>query len=84
MQSNVKVIIEQDEDGYYAYVPEWEGCHTQGETLDEVMANMREAIALYSELEWPIEFWERTYGCTADAPLIRPSQGTYEPREAWA
>jgi len=30
-----------------AYSPELEGCHTQGATLDEVIANAREAVELY-------------------------------------
>ena len=41
------VLIERDEDGgYIAHVPELRGCHTQGDTLDELMANVREAIAV--------------------------------------
>lgn len=43
------VVIEKDTDGYFAWCPELKGCHTQGETLDEVMANIQEAIALYLE-----------------------------------
>lgn len=43
----VSVVIERDEHGYFAYSPELKGCHTQGDTLDEVMANIREAIELY-------------------------------------
>lgn len=44
------VIIEQDEDGIYvAYVPELPGCHTQGETIDEVLANIKEAMEIYLE-----------------------------------
>lgn len=42
-------IIEKDEHGYYAYCPELEGCCSQGRTLDETMANIREAISLYLE-----------------------------------
>ena len=45
----VNVVIERDKDGYFAYVPELKGCHSQGETLDEVMANIREATELYLE-----------------------------------
>jgi predicted RNase H-like HicB family nuclease len=45
----VSVVIERDEHGYFAYSPELKGCHTQGDTLDEVMANIREAIELYME-----------------------------------
>lgn len=43
------VIIEKDDYGYYAYCPELEGCQTQGDTLDEVVENIKEAIELYLE-----------------------------------
>ena len=49
MSYKVSVVIEKDEYGYYAYSPELEGCQTQGETIDEVMANIKEAIELYLE-----------------------------------
>jgi predicted RNase H-like HicB family nuclease len=49
MNYKVTVVIEQDEDGYYAYTPELEGCQTQGDSLDEILANMKEAIELYLE-----------------------------------
>nr|VFK37912.1 MAG: Predicted nuclease of the RNAse H fold, HicB family [Candidatus Kentron sp. TC] len=45
----VSVIIEKDDYGYYAFCPEMKGCHTQGESLDEVVVNIKEAIELYSE-----------------------------------
>jgi len=45
----VNVIIEKDEYGYYAYCPELEGCQTQGDSLDEVLSNIKEAIRLYLE-----------------------------------
>ena len=45
----VTVIIEKDEFGYYAYCPELKGCHTQGDTLDEVLKNIKEAVELYVE-----------------------------------
>lgn len=42
------VIIEQDEDGMFvSEVIGLPGCHTQGETLDELMKNTKEAISLY-------------------------------------
>ena len=47
--NKVSVVIEKDEFGYYAYAPELEGCHTQGDTLEELMANMKEAVDLYVE-----------------------------------
>jgi predicted RNase H-like HicB family nuclease len=42
-------IIEGDKDGYYAYCPELKGCQTQGGTVDEALANLREATELYLE-----------------------------------
>lgn len=49
MTYKVGVIIEKDDAGYYAYCPELEGCQSQGETLEDVMANIREAVELYLE-----------------------------------
>jgi predicted RNase H-like HicB family nuclease len=49
MAYKVSIIIEKDEHGYYAYSPELEGCQTQGDTFEEVMGNMKEAIQLYLE-----------------------------------
>ena len=51
MQRQFDVIIERDADGYYiASVPQLAGCHTQAQSLDEVMVRIREAIALYLEV----------------------------------
>ena len=49
MSYKVSIVIEKDEHGYYAYCPELEGCQTQGNSLEEVIANMKEAIELYLE-----------------------------------
>ncbi len=49
MNCKVSIVIEKDKYGYYAYCPELEGCQTQGDSLDEVMANIKEAIELYLE-----------------------------------
>jgi predicted RNase H-like HicB family nuclease len=49
MAHKVSIVIEKDEQGYYAYCPELEGCQSQGDTFDDVMANIREAIELYLE-----------------------------------
>jgi len=43
------VILEDETGGYMAFVPNLPGCHTQGETLEELMENVREAIQLYLE-----------------------------------
>jgi predicted RNase H-like HicB family nuclease len=47
MQFNV--ILEKDEYGYFAYVPNLKGCVTQGDTVEETMQNIKEAIELYIE-----------------------------------
>ena len=53
MEKNIldfTVIIEQDEDGIYvANVPELEGCHTQGKTLQAVLERIKEAIEVCLE-----------------------------------
>jgi len=49
MTYKASIVIEKDEYGYYAYCPELEGCQTQGDSLEEVLANMKEAIELYLE-----------------------------------
>ncbi|MFZ1103308.1 MAG: type II toxin-antitoxin system HicB family antitoxin, partial [Hyphomicrobiaceae bacterium] len=44
------VVLEQEPDGGYSVsVPALPGCHSQGDTRDEALANIREAIELYIE-----------------------------------
>ena len=44
------VIVERDEDGIYVgEVPNLPACYSQGRTIDELMANMREVIELCLE-----------------------------------
>ena len=39
------VLLQKDEDGYYvASCPAIKGCHSQGRTKQEALANIREAI----------------------------------------
>ncbi len=41
------IFLEQDEDGIYIVsCPSFKGCHSYGKTVDEAMANIREAIAV--------------------------------------
>ena len=50
---NVTVLVhdtEPDEVGYWAEVLEMPGCVSQGETLDEMDANIREAIELWLDM----------------------------------
>jgi predicted RNase H-like HicB family nuclease len=37
------IVHEADEGGYWAEVPEIPGCATQGETMEEILDNIREA-----------------------------------------
>ncbi|NES20942.1 MAG: type II toxin-antitoxin system HicB family antitoxin [Symploca sp. SIO3E6] len=58
MSYRVSVIIEKDDDGYYSYCPELPGCQTQGDDLNEVVSNIKEAIELYIETlnyQWIID-----------------------------
>ncbi len=49
----LKVVLEaSDEGGYTAYIPSLPGCLSEGDTLEEAMENIREAVELYLE---PIE-----------------------------
>lgn len=45
-----RVLIEQDEDGVYvAEVPSLPGCISQGQTREQAVENIKEAIAVYLE-----------------------------------
>ncbi len=48
MNYKVSVVIEKDERGYYAYCPELEGCQSQGETFEEAIAHIKEAVEAYT------------------------------------
>ena len=46
----LKIVLEpSDEGGYTAYVPTLSGCISEGDTTDEALANVREAVELYLE-----------------------------------
>jgi predicted RNase H-like HicB family nuclease len=46
----LKVVLEpSDEGGYTVYVPSLPGCISEGNTLEEALVNIREAIELYLE-----------------------------------
>ncbi|GMB92280.1 type II toxin-antitoxin system HicB family antitoxin [Helicobacter ailurogastricus] len=42
-------VIEKDKDGYFAFVPSLQGCVSQGESYEEALINIKEAIELYLE-----------------------------------
>jgi predicted RNase H-like HicB family nuclease len=49
----LKIVLEaSDEGGYTVYVPSLPGCISEGETKEDALKNIREAIELYLE---PVE-----------------------------
>ena len=40
-------VYRAEEGGYWAKMPEYPGCYTQGETMDELEENVREAVQCY-------------------------------------
>ena len=49
----IRVLLESsDEGGYTVYVPSLPGCISEGETVEDALTNVREAIELYLE---PVE-----------------------------
>jgi predicted RNase H-like HicB family nuclease len=52
IRMTLKAIIHKaKEGGFWAEVPSLPGCLTQGETLDELKANLREAIELWLSVD---------------------------------
>jgi predicted RNase H-like HicB family nuclease len=46
----IELVFEpQEEGGFHVYAPDLPGLHTQGEDMDDAMANANEAVALYVE-----------------------------------
>ena len=51
------VLIHEDIEskGYWGECPELPGCYSQGETIEELMEHMKEAVELYLDESEPIE-----------------------------
>jgi len=43
------VIVEDESGGYVGFVPALPGCHTQGDSVGELLDNAKEAVELYLE-----------------------------------
>jgi len=41
------LVHQAEEGGFWAEVPSIPGCRTQGDTMDELKSNLREALELY-------------------------------------
>ena len=49
-RTQLPLFVEKDEDGFYVVeCPLFEGCYTQGKTLDQALKNIREVIELILE-----------------------------------
>lgn len=43
------IVVEKDENGYVAFCPQLQGCYAQGDSYEEVMINIEDAIRLHLE-----------------------------------
>ena len=43
------VVIEKDDEGFFAWCPELQGCYTQGVTYEEAVEALRDVIRLHVE-----------------------------------
>lgn len=43
------IVLEADESGYFVSCPVLQGCYSQGETYEEAVENIRDAIRLHLE-----------------------------------
>lgn len=54
-----RVVIEPDDDRFYATIPRLPGCYSWGHTFEEALSNVKEALELWietkRELDEPIE-----------------------------
>ena len=49
MTRKASVLIEKDGHGFYPWCPELKGCQSQGATIEDALANIREGFELYLE-----------------------------------
>jgi len=43
------IVIEADSDGYFVSCPALQGCYSQGDTYEEAIENIKDAIRLHVE-----------------------------------
>ena len=46
-QLTLPIIVESDSDGYFVSCPSLQGCYSQGETYEEAVENIKDAIRLH-------------------------------------
>ena len=45
----LRIVIEGDTDGYFVSCPALQGCYSQGDTYEEAVENIKDAIRLHIE-----------------------------------
>lgn len=45
------VILHKEDSGYWAEVPALKGCYTQGDTIEEIKTNIKEAITAWLSVD---------------------------------
>lgn len=43
------IVIERDQDGYFVFCPELQGCYSQGNSYEEALENIKDTIKLHLE-----------------------------------
>ncbi len=51
IQMILKVVVHEEDGGYWAEIPALPGCYTQADTMEELKVNLKEAVELYLEAE---------------------------------
>jgi len=82
---NFRAVIQQDEDGIFiANVPAIPGCHTQGDTYEEAVKNIEEAIAVCldeakenknyrNNIDWPKDKTDNRFFGVIDVSIRKPT-----------
>jgi len=55
---NLKVVIHKEDGEYWAEVPALKGCFTQGETIEDIKINIKEAIEGWFSVDLPSSYDE--------------------------
>ncbi len=53
MYMQINVILHKEDNGYWAEVPALKGCFSQGDTVEEVTENIKEAIQAWFSVDIP-------------------------------
>ncbi len=80
MKKTFLVVYEKGKRNYSGFAPDVEGCGSMGETLEEMRANLREALELYMETSSEL-------GLSLPEPKIRtvtlPIEGETDPNTTY-